>query len=141
VNNLDDILHEVESYGAQANELVVKARNTLFDLYGKMFPKAKPPQELSALVNLFGADRDSLGKYSKAQTMCGAETALALAMAHGIQGDFNKAMSEMPKGPDGQEIALAPFGREARELAKKLAVLVEEAAKVRPAPEKTATAP
>ena len=106
----------------------------MFYLYGQMFPKAKPPQELSALVDLFSADRDSLGKYSKAQTKCDAETALALVMAHGIQGDFHKAVSEMPKGPDGQDIALAPFAREAREMARKLAILVEEAAKVRPAP-------
>ena len=84
MSNLDDVLREVESYGAQANELMVKARNTLFALYGKMFPKAEPPQELSALVDLFSAERDPLGKYSTAQTVCGAETALMLAMAHGI---------------------------------------------------------
>ena len=63
---------------------MVKARNILFALHGNMFPKAKPSQELNALVDLFSADLDPLGKYSKAQTMCGAETALTLAMAHGI---------------------------------------------------------
>ena len=97
-----------------------------------MFPKAKPPQELSALVDLFNADRDPLGKYSKAQTVCGAET--ALAMAHGIQGDFVKAVSEILKGTDGKEVVLTPFARQARELAKKPAVLVEECSKEKSAP-------
>ena len=106
-----------------------------------MFPKAQPLQELSALIDLFSADKNPLGKYSRAQTVCGAETALTLSMAHGIQGNFDEAVSEIPKGADGKEVDLTPFARRARELAKRLAVLVEEWAKKKTAPEKSSAAP
>ena len=51
-----------------------------------------------------------------------------LTMAHGIQGDFDKVASEFPTGADGKEVDLAPFARRARDLAKKLATLLEQRA-------------
>jgi hypothetical protein len=48
-----------------------------------------------------------------------------LALAHGIQGDFNKATSEFPTGPDGQEVELRPFKKQAKKLAKQLADLLK----------------
>ena len=67
-----------------------------------------------------------------------------LAMAHGIQGDFNKVASELPKGADGKEVDLTPFAHQAKTLAKKLAALLEQRAAEKAAQraaKKTATAP
>jgi hypothetical protein len=41
-----------------------------------------------------------------------------MVMVHVIEGDFQKATSEFPKGPDGKEVYLKPFAHQARKLAK-----------------------
>ena len=49
-------------------------------------------------------------------------------MGHGFEGDFDKAMSGLPRGPDGKLAALGGFAERSRELAKKLTETLEKQA-------------
>ena len=66
--------------------------------------------------------------YSRDQTRVGAQATLTLAMAHGIEGDFQKATSSFPTGADGKEVDLKPFAKRAKKFAKQLAALLEKRA-------------
>ena len=55
---------------------------------------------------------------------CGAQTTIQFALASGIDGDYEKAFSEVPKKPDGKKVALKPFAARARKLAVMLSSLV-----------------
>lgn len=125
---LNDIISAVEDYGARVEEVMTKAADALSSLYGNMFPQDEVPTTLRELAEVFCVEPGPLLDYSRAQTICGAETALTLCMAHGVQGDFDKVASEFPKGADGREVVLTPFARRARPLAKRLAKLLEQRA-------------
>src|SRR5664279_3749516 len=100
-----------------------------------MFPDAALPQTIDGLVEAFRAT--SLADYSQEQTIRGARAAVTLAMAGGIQGDYEKAFSEFPKDADGKEVDLKPFENQARKLAKQLSNMLSKRATA----EKRATAP
>ena len=46
------------------------------------------------------------------------------ALAGGIEGDFEKAYSDIPRKPDGSKVALKPFAARAGKLAEMLSQLV-----------------
>ena len=123
-----DAVAAVEDYGAQVQGLMAKAKAALERLHENVCPKVEPPQALGELVEVFCADPDPLVGYSRAQTRTGAEATLMMAMAHGIDGDFQRATSQFPTGADGKEVDLTPFAKQARRLAKQLAVTLERRA-------------
>ena len=124
---MTDAVALVEDYDSRAKDLMAKAASTLATLHENMFPKAELPRTLGELVAVFRMD-DPLTEYSCSQIVSGAKTTLMMAMAHGVQGDFNKVTSEIPKGPDGKEVVLAPFTKQANFFAKQLVVLLEHRA-------------
>ena len=125
---MSDALTAAESYGTQVLELMAQAKVALVRFHEDVFPGKGPPATIKELVEVIGADEDPLVSYSHAQTRTGAEVALTLAMGHGIEGDYQKATSEFPKGPDGKLVDITPFRKRARKHAKRLAVLVAQRA-------------
>ena len=108
----------VEEQSVKAKEAITKAASTLSSYHRSMFPDAAIPATMDGLVeSLCGS---SLSDYSQEQTVRGARAAVTLALAGGIQGDFQKAFSEFPKDADGKEVDLKPFARQARKLSKQL---------------------
>jgi len=130
---LNDAVALVEEQSAKANEEFTKAVSMLSSYHRSMFPDAAVPSTVAGLVEALRGT--SLGEYSKEQTVRGARAAVTLALAGGIQGDFERAFSEFPKGADGKEVDLKPFARRARKLAKQL----DETLSKRAAAEKPAT--
>ena len=53
---------------------------------------------------------------------------LLMLLGHGFGGDFDKAMSGLPRGPDGKPVALGGFAETSRELAQKLTETMEKQA-------------
>ena len=56
----------------------------------------------------------------------GSQTTLLMLLGHGFEGDFDKAMSVRPRGPDGKPLPLGDFSERSRELAQKLADTMEK---------------
>ena len=48
-----------------------------------------------------------------------------MLLGHGFEGDFDKAMSGLPHGPDGKPVALGDLANRSHELAKKLTETLE----------------
>ena len=51
-----------------------------------------------------------------------------MLLGHGFEGDFDKAMSGRPRGPNGKALPLSDFSERSRELAQKLADTLEKQA-------------
>ena len=47
-------------------------------------------------------------------------------LGHGLKGDYDKAVSGFPKGPDGKFLPLSSFYERSRELAQKLTKTLEK---------------
>ena len=132
---LTDAVALVEKQSAKAKGAITKAASTLSSYHQSMFPDAALPPTVDGLVEALRGS--SLADYSQEQTVRGARAVVTLALAGGIQGDFQKAFSEFPKDADGKEVELKPFARQARKLAKQLTDTLSK----RAATEKRATAP
>ena len=129
VDSLTDAVSLAGDYGGRACDLMAKATGALLSMRGSIYPEEEnAPTTFSQLVDVFCAEEDPLGEYSREQTLCGAETVLTLAMGHEVQGDFDKVTSEFPKGPDGKEVDLLPLHPRAWTLAEQLSQMMEHRA-------------
>ena len=90
-----------------------------------MFPDRALPEGVDNLLQAF-AGASALIDFSRAQTLLGAETVIALTQAHGAPVDFDAVFSKFPVDSDGNEVALQPFEARAGILAEKLLALGSE---------------
>lgn len=101
----------------------------LASFHRDMFPEEVLPTTLDALIGTF-LGTTALAEFSREQTASGAETALTLAMASGITGDYVTAFSGHPKDSRGKEVDLTPFAQRAAVLSKQLLAMLEAQARV-----------
>jgi hypothetical protein len=87
-----------------------KAKTVLASFHRDMFPDEGLPTTIDTLLGTY-LGTTALADFSREQTTSGAETALTLAMASGIAGDYVKAFSGHPKDSRGKEVDLTPFAQ------------------------------
>ena len=115
----------VEDAGQQAGDLLLKATATLTSLHSRLLPEGQPPASLGELTKVLGPDSSVVDDFRCEHTVCGLQTTLLMLLGHGFEGDFDKAMSGLPRGPDGKPVALGDFANRSHELAKKLTETLE----------------
>ena len=107
----------LEGVGGQTGSLLSKAKDALTCLHGSVFPKAQPPSSFDELEELFGPDAPTIADFRREHTVCGSQTTLLMLLGHDFEGDFDKAMSGRPRGPDGKPLPLGDFSERSCELA------------------------
>ena len=100
----------------------------LTSLHGRLFPTGQAPASLGELVELLGPDGSTINDFRREHTVRGSQTTLLMLLRHGLEGDFDKAMSGLPRGPDGRLVALGSFAERSRELAQRLTETLEKPA-------------
>ena len=125
---LEGAVAAVAGAGQQASGLLEKAIGALSSLHGRMFPQEQAPASLGELAELFGPDGSASDNFRREHTVRGSQTTLLMLLGHGFEGDFDKAMSGLPCGPDGKPMALSGFPERSRELAQKLTGTLEKQA-------------
>ena len=118
----------LEGVTSQTGGLLSKVKDALTGLHQSVFPKGQPPSSLDKLVDIFGPDTSTSGDYMREHTVRGSHTTLLLMLGHGLEGDYDKAVSGFPKGPDGKLLPLSSFFERSRELAQKLTETLEKKA-------------
>ena len=105
-------------------------------IHFNVFPRKDVPKTLRALVEALGSEEDPFEGYSHDKTRAGAAMAMTLALAHDVEGDFEKATSTFPTGAYDEEVDLKPFSKRAKACAKTLAGILERRLAVREAAER-----
>ena len=126
--DLEGALAALEGASGQAGNLLSKAKYALTCLHSSVFPKAQAPSSFGELAELFGPDTSTIADFPREHTVRGSLTTLLMLLGHGFEGDFDKAMSGRPRGPDGKLLPLGEFSERSRELAQKLADTMEKQA-------------
>ena len=124
MNALVDSVTSTEEQVSKLRTTMEKILLLLDDFFKIMFPDRDLPEGVNNLLEAF-AGASSLVDFSRAQTLSGAETVIALSEAHGARVDFNSIFSKFPVDSDGNEVALQPFEARAGILAEKLLALLE----------------
>ena len=75
-------------------------------------------------MELFGPDSSAVRDFRRENTVRGSHTTLLMLLGHDFKGDFDKAVSGVPRGPDGKVLSLSSFS----DLAQKLTETLEKQA-------------
>ena len=121
-----DAATRVHAHGAKAKEVLEGAASMLSEVFGQLLPDHPMPSSLPELVQDLLAEENLFGEYYKAKTKAGAKAALTFAMASGIDGDYEKAVEDIPRRPDGKKVQLKPYVDRAGKLSELLADLVHK---------------
>ena len=119
-----DLITSAEEQMSKIDSTMEKTFLLLDEVFKIMFPDKDLPEGIDNLLNAFSGS-DALVDFSRAQTLSGAETVIALTEANNAPVDFDTIFSKFPEDSDGNEVALAPFEARAGVLAAKLLALLE----------------
>ena len=120
IDALMDAVTQLQAHGMKVKDVLEEAATVLGPLYSRFFPGRPIPSTAPGIVQAFLEEEDPLREYGMNQTQSGAKAAVQFALASGIEGDFEKAYSDIPRKPDSKKVALKPFAARAGKLAEML---------------------
>ena len=97
-----------------------KASGTLAVVHQGMYPNKTTPSNIEGLAAPFGSGSSIMTDYTHAQMVRGSDFTFQLLLGHQIACDYDKAVGEFPKRPDGKTASLSHVKSEASCLAEKL---------------------
>ena len=137
-----DAVTAAEEKGKGLRLTLSKTQGALVHLHEVMLPGVNIPESLEHLADVFHANDEAIKGFSYLQTERGARSFISVAMAHGVQVDFNAITSSFPIGPNGKAVSTKKFTRLARQYASQFSKLIQarEAEKTKAAAEKAKAA-
>ena len=93
---LTDMVAALKGCGAQTQVVLAKVKEILERIQFNLLLRQDVPKTLRALVEALGGEEDPFEGYSHDKTRAGATMAMTLALAHSVEGNFEKATSTYP---------------------------------------------
>ena len=117
-----------------------KTQEALTRLHKMMIPDAEAPKDLESLVGAFHSSDEAIKGFSNVQTERRVQSFLAVALAHGVQVDFDAITTKYHVDADGKPKSTRKYVNNAGRLAGQFSVLIRarEAEKAKIAAEKSA---
>ena len=112
----------------QAKEALAKSTSTLGAVYQVVFPTGVMPSTVDDFANVFGPGTSTMAGFARANTVRGSESTIKLLMGHGIDCDYEAALSAFPRKPDGKPISLKGVSGAAARLAEVFMTTMERRA-------------
>ena len=105
----------------KTTELLLKARTALERWYSNVFPESEAPKSFGELLNVFSAPVDPLRGYQATKLKEGAESALLMVLAYGVEESVLEKIAEsFPTNDAGEEVDVTPFVKPSRTFAWKI---------------------
>ena len=105
----------------KTSELFLRAKVALERWHSNVFPEAELPKTFGELLDKFTAPVDPLMEYRATKLKEGAESALLMVLAHGVEeSTHEKIAASFPKDDEGQEVDVKPFVKPSRKYARKI---------------------
>ena len=111
----------------KTEELLANMKTSLERWFENVYPEAEMPASLGELLQYFSAPADPLKAYRNKKLKEGAESALLMALSHGVDKEvLEKVAESFPTDAAGKEVDIAPFAKLSRRLAKKITGYLNE---------------
>ena len=105
----------------KTTELFLQAKVALERWHSNVFPEAEVPKTFDELLGIFAAPVDPLMEYRATKLKEGAESALLMVLAHGVdESTLEKIAPSFLKDNDGKEVDVTPFVKPSRRFARKI---------------------
>ena len=83
----------------------------------RSLPTTEVPSTADGFADVLGPGTSTMANFARALTVCGSESTLKLILGHGIEGNFEAAMSDFPRKAGGKLISLKHVSERATRLA------------------------
>ena len=105
----------------KTTELFLRAKVALERWHSNVFLEAKVSKTFGKLLGVFAAPVDPLMEYRATKLKEGAESALLMVLAHGVEeSTLEKIAASFLKDNDGKEVDVTPFVKPSRRFARKI---------------------
>ena len=105
----------------KTEELLANMKTSLERWFENVHPDAVMPASLAELLQYFSAPADPQKVYRNKKLKEGAESALLMALSHGVDRRvLEKVAESFPTDAAGKEVDIAPFAKLSSRLAKKI---------------------
>ena len=104
--SLDHAVDDLGTVVSQAKDTLAKSASTLGVVYKVVFPSGEPPSSVDGFADVFGPGTSTMAAFARTLTIRGSEFTLKLLLGHGIEGDYEAALSDFPRKPDGKLVSL-----------------------------------
>ena len=104
--SLDRVVGDLGAVCTHAKDALAKSASTLGAVYEAVFPSGVVPSTADGFANVLGPGTSTMADFARALTVRGSESTLKLLLGHGVEVDYEAALSEFPRKPDGKLISL-----------------------------------
>lgn len=115
---LDQVVGGLGAVCTQAKDALTKSASTLGAVYQVVFPTGVVPSTADGFAEVFGPGTSTMANFARANTVRGSESTIKLLIGHGITCDYEAALSEFPRKPDGKPVSLRGVSGAATRLAE-----------------------
>jgi hypothetical protein len=116
--SLDRVMNDLSTKCTQATDALAKSTSTLGAIYRTVFPTGEMPSTPDAFANVLGPGSSTMADFSRTLAVRGSTSTLKLLMGHGVECDYEKALSDIPRQPDGKPLSLRGVNDAATRLAE-----------------------
>ena len=104
--SLDRAIEELETTVSKTQGDLAVATSTLGALHAGMCPTNPAPSTVEGLAAALGEGSSIVASFARELTVRGSEYTLKLLLGNGVEADFDAALSDFPKKPDGKPLSL-----------------------------------
>ena len=101
----------------QATDALAKSASTLGAVYKAVLPSGDMPSTADGFADVLGPGTSTMADFARALAVRGSESTIKLLMGHGVECNYEAALSEFPRKPDGKLISLKGVSEPAARLA------------------------
>ena len=112
----DHAIDDLDVVSTQAKDALAKSTSTLGAVFKDVFPSSQPLLIVDGFADVLGPGTSTMANFARALTVRGSESTLKLILGHGIEGNFEAAMSEFPRKTNGKLVSLKHVNEPAAKL-------------------------
>jgi len=127
--SLDRVVGDLGVVCTHAKDALAKSASTLGAVYKAVLPSGEVPTTADGFADVFGPGTSTMANFSRALSVRGSESTLKLLLGHGLEGDYERALSDFPRRPDGRLVPLKGVSAPAARLAEIFMTTMERRAK------------
>ena len=116
--SLDRVMSDLSAKCTRATDALAKSASTLGAVYRAVFPTGDVPSNADGFADVLGPGTSTMADFARALAVRGSESTLKLLMGHGVECDYEAALSAFPQRPDGKPVSLRGVREPAARLAK-----------------------
>ena len=116
--SLDQVMDDLGAAVVQVKDALAKSTSTLCAVHKVVLPSSEPPSTVDGFADVFGPGTSTMAAFARALTVRGSEFTLKLLLGHGMEGDYEVALSDFLRKPDGKLVSLRGVNEPAARLAE-----------------------